>query len=138
LAQAPCSAVETFATGLVAPSKIIQTPLGNFLVAEGGPEVPNNGRISIVDQQGHRRTLLEGLPSARTFVGDFNGTTGVYLQGRTLFVLNGQGDVTLAGPVQGTERANPTPASPIFSSVLAVRFSAATEDTTTGITLTLA
>src|SRR6185436_9366117 len=70
LAQAPCSAVETFATGLVAPSKIIQTPLGNFLVAEGGPEVPNNRRISIVDQQGDRRTLLEGLPSARTFVGD--------------------------------------------------------------------
>src|SRR5262245_32395765 len=50
LAQAPCPAVETFAAGLVAPSKIIQTPLGNFLVAEGGPEVPNNGRISIVDQ----------------------------------------------------------------------------------------
>ena len=31
-----CPAVETFATGLLAPSKIIQTPRGNFIVAEGG------------------------------------------------------------------------------------------------------
>ncbi len=76
-----------------------------------------------MDRHGNRRTLLDGLPSARTFVGDFNGTTGVYLQGRTLFILNGQGDVTLPGPVQGTERANSAPASPIFSSVLAVHFS---------------
>ena len=60
LALAPCPEVETFATGLIAPSKIIQTPHGNFLVAEGGPEVPNHGRISIVDQQGQRRTLLDG------------------------------------------------------------------------------
>jgi hypothetical protein len=138
MAQAPCPAVETFATGLIAPSKIIQTPRGNFIVAEGGPEVPNNGRVSIVDQHGNRRTLIDGLPSARTFVGDFNGTTGVYLEGRTLYVLNGQGDVTLRGPVPGTEAANPTPASPIFSSVLAVHFSAAMEETTTGVTLTLA
>jgi hypothetical protein len=135
-AQTPCPGVETFAIGLLAPSKVIQTPRGNFIVAEGGPEVPNNGRVSIVDQQGNRRTLLDGLPSARTFVGDFNGTTGVYLEGRTLFILNGQGDVTLPGPVPGTERANPTPASPIFSSVLAVHFSAAMEATTTGVTLT--
>jgi hypothetical protein len=133
-AQAP----ETFATGLLAPSKIIQTPRGNFIVAEGGLQVPNNGRVSIVDPQGTRRTLLEGLPSARTFVGDFNGATGVHLEGRTLYVVNGQGDVTLAGPVPATERANPAPSSPIFSSVLAVHFSAAMEDQTTGVALTLA
>jgi hypothetical protein len=137
-AQAPCPDIEPLATGLLAPSKIIQTPRGDFIVAEGGPQVPNNGRVSIVDQHGNRRTLLDGLPSARTFVGDFNGTTGVYLDGRTLFILNGQGDVTLAGPVAGTEQANPTPASPIFSSVLAVTFSAAMEETTTGVVLTLA
>src|SRR5580765_6645386 len=118
-AQAPCPSVETFATGLIAPSKIIQTPRENFLVAEAGPPVVNHGRVSIVDQQGNRRTLLDGLPSARTFVGDYNGTTGVYLQGRTLYVVNGQGDVTLAGPAPGTERANSAPASPLFSSILA-------------------
>ncbi len=146
MAQAPVPAITPFATGLLAPSKIIGTPRGNFIVAEAGPEVPNHGRVSIVDAGGQRRTLLDaagrcwtlldGLPSARTFVGDFNGTTGVWLDGRTLYVLNGQGDVTLAGPVQGTEKANPAPASPIFSSVLAVHFSAAMEDSTTGIALT--
>ena len=135
-AQAPAPAITPFATGLLAPAKIIQTPLGNFIIAEGGPQVPNNGRVSIVDGQGHRRTLLDGLPSARTFVGDFNGTTGVWLDGRTLYVLNGQGDVTLAGPVPATEKANPAPSSPIFSSVLAVHFSAAMEDATTGVRLT--
>ena len=133
-----CPAVETFATGLLAPSKIIQTPRGNFIVAEGGPEVPNSGRVSIVDKHGERRTLIEGLPSARTFVGDFNGTTGVWLDGRTLYVLNGQGDVTLPGPVPGTEMANPMPALPIFSSVLAIHFSESMEEKTTGVTLTLA
>lgn len=138
VAQAPCPGIEPFATGLLAPNKIIQTPRGNFIVSENGPEVANNGRVSIVDRQGNRRTLLDGLPAARTFVGDFNGTTGIYLEGRTLFILAGQGDVTLPGPVQGTERANPTPSSPIFSSVLAVTFSAAMEETTTGVTLTLA
>lgn len=138
MAQTPCPAVQIFATGLLAPSKIIQTPRGNFIVAEGGPQVPNSGRVSIVDQQGNRRTLVDGLPSARTYVGDFNGTTGVWLDGRTLYVLNGQGDVTVPGPVPGTEMANPTPASPIFSSVLAVHFSAAMEETTTGVTLSLA
>src|SRR5215204_6090155 len=72
-AQSPCPAVETFATGLLGPCKIIQTPPGNFLVAEGGIELPNNGRVSIVDQQGQRRTLLEGLPSAQPYTGAFNG-----------------------------------------------------------------
>ncbi len=137
-AQTPCPAVKPFATGLLAPSKIIQSHEGNFIVSENGPEVPNNGRVSIVDRRGNRRTLIEGLPSARTFVGDFNGTTGVYMEGRTLYVLNGQGDVTLAGPVPGTERANPSPASPLFSSVLAITFSEAMEEKTTGVALTLA
>src|SRR5438105_2011878 len=71
MTQAPCPGIGTFATGLVAPSKIIQSPRGNFIVAEAGPQVPNHGRVSIVDRQGNRRTLLDGLPAARTFVGDF-------------------------------------------------------------------
>ena len=53
-------------------------------------------------------------------------------------MLTGQGDVTLRGPLPGTEMANPTPASPIFSSVLAVHFSESMEEKTTGVTLTLA
>src|SRR6266513_1774441 len=52
-AQVPCPGVSTFATGLVAPSKIIQTPRGNFIVAEAGPQVVNHGRVSSEDQQGN-------------------------------------------------------------------------------------
>jgi N-acetylneuraminic acid mutarotase len=137
MAQTPCPEVQVIATGLLGPSKIIQTPSGNFLVAETGPDEPNRGRVSIVDAQGDRRTLLDGLPSARTFIGDFNGVTGLFLNERTLYVVNGQGDVTLAGPVQGTERANPTPASPIFSSVLAVEFPEALEMSTEGFALSV-
>lgn len=137
MAQTPCPEVQVIASGLLGPAKIIQTPSGHFLVAETGPEEPNHGRVSIVDRLGHRRTLLEGLPSARTFVGDFNGTTGLFLRDRTLYVVNGQGDVTVPGPAQGTEKANPTPASPIFSSVLAVDFSEALEAGTEGFALTL-
>jgi DNA-binding beta-propeller fold protein YncE len=138
-AQTPCPDVGVIATGLLGPAKIIQTPLGNFLVAEvGPPNQLNSARVSIVDRNGNRRTLLEGLPSARAFVGDPTGTSGLYLHGRTLYVVNGQGDITLPGPVQGTERANPTPASPIFSSVLAMDFPESAETNTAGFTITLA
>lgn len=138
-AQSPCPDVGVIATGLLGPAKIIQTPLGNFLVAEVGmPDETNSARVSIVDRNGNRRTVLEGLPSARAFVGDPSGTSGLYLQGRTLYVLNGQGDVTLPGPVQGTEKTNPAPASPIFSSVLAMDFPESLETNTLGFAITLA
>jgi hypothetical protein len=53
-------------------------------------------------------------------------------------VAIGEGDVTRPGPLPRTEVANPAPASPIFSSVLAVHFSAAVEQGTTGVSLSLA
>ena len=40
------------------------TNQGNLLVSETGTTTLHSGRISIVDQNGNRRTLLEGLPSA--------------------------------------------------------------------------
>jgi hypothetical protein len=86
----------------------------------------------------HRRTLLDGLPSAINAVNTPTGASGLYLQGRTLYVTIGEGDVTRPGPIPRTEVANPTPASPIFSSVLAVHFSAAAEMRTTWVTLDLA
>lgn len=128
----------TLVGGLVGPSKIIQSPLGNLIVAETGPALENSGRVSIVGLDGTRRTLLAGLPSAANSFGDFAGTQGVFLQGRTLYVLNGEGDATLPGPFPGTELPNLSPASPIISSILAVHFSAAAEKNTTGFTLTLA
>ncbi len=44
----------------------------------------------------------------------------------------------MAGPVQGTEKANPTPASPIFSSVLAMDFPESMETNTGSFKLALA
>ena len=135
-AQTPCPEVRVLAEELLAPSKVIQTPLGDFLVSENGTGAPNTGRISIVDSQGTRRTLLDGLPSGIDHTGGKSGTSSLWLRGRTLFVVNGLGDVTLPGPLPGTEMPNPHPSSPIFSSVLEVHFSAAMEQRTTGVALT--
>jgi hypothetical protein len=128
------------AIDLQRPSKLLLTPLDNLLVAEVGTAAaaPNSGRVSIVDRDGNRRTLIEGLPSAPTNAARTpSGPSGLYLQGRTLFVVIGEGNPTLPGPVPRTEVPNPTPASPIFSCVLAVHFSAAVEQRTTGIALSL-
>jgi len=136
-AQAVCTAVEV-ATGLERPQGIAQSNLGNLIVGEAGPGTPNTGRISIVAPTGERRTLLSGLPSGRADVGDPSGPAGVFLRGRTLYVAIGIGDSILAGPMPRTVVANPTPSSPIFSSVLAIHFSAAVERNTTGFALSLA
>ncbi len=128
------------AVDLLRPAKLIQTPQGNLLVAEVGTaaSAPNSGRVSIVDPAGNRRTLIEGLPSAPTNAANTpSGPSGLFLDGRTLYVAIGEGNPTLPGPVPRTEIPNPTPASPIFSSVLAVHFSAAVERNTTGVALDL-
>jgi hypothetical protein len=136
------SAVAGHATAveLQRPSKIIQTPLNNLLIAEVGTvaAAPNSGRVSIVDRHGNRRTLIDGLPSAPTNAANTpSGPSGLYLVGRTLLVAIGEGNPTVAGPVPRTEVPNPAVSSPIFSSVLAVHFSAAVETKTTGVTLSL-
>jgi hypothetical protein len=133
-ASAQCSEL---ASGLLNSRGITHSNLGNIIVAEGGTLTSNSGRISIVDRNGTRRTLLDGLPSGISDVGDPSGPTGVYMRGRTLFVTIGAGDVGLPGPIPGTDLENPTPASPLLSSLLAVHFSANVEMETSGITLTL-
>lgn len=132
----PAAAVE-----LQRPSKVVRTPAGNLLVAEVGTAAApvNTGRVSIVDADGGRRTLIDGLPSApKNAANTPSGPSGLFLRGRTLFVAIGEGNPTLAGPVPRTEVPNPAVASPIFSSVLAVHFSAKVEQKTTGVSLTLA
>jgi hypothetical protein len=136
-AEAQCPGT-TLTGGLQLPSKIIQGGKGNLIVAEAGTFAPNSGRVSIVDGQGNRRTLIDGLPSGINEIGDISGTSGLYLQGRTLYIVNGEGNATLAGPIPGTELPNPAPSSPILSSVLALHFSAEAEKTTSGFTLSLA
>lgn len=60
------------------------------------------------------------------------------MRGRTLYITIGSGNTTLPGPFPGVEVPNPNVSSPLFSSVLAVHFSAHVEKITAGFTLTAA
>ena len=130
-AMGQCSEV---VSGLRLPLSAIQSNQNNLIASEGGTlGVLDSGRISIVDTQGSRRTLIAGLPSATSDVGDPSGPAGVFMRGRTLYLVIGIGNTLLPGAIP-----NPNPASQIFSSLLAIHFSAALEKTTTGFTLTQA
>jgi hypothetical protein len=135
-ANAQCTEVTT---GLRQPLGTALTNKGNLLVSETGTTNRNSGRISIVEPNGNRRTLLDGVPSALNDVGDPSGPAGLFMRGRHLYVVIGNGDVGIPGPRPGTALENPNgPSSPIFSSILAIHFSAATEKKTSGFTLTFA
>ncbi len=73
IAQTPCPGAAIFATGLLAPAKIMQTPGGDFIVADGGPQVRDSGRVSIVDRQSTRPRVAAGntlsCPSTLTNMG---------------------------------------------------------------------
>lgn len=133
-AQSP----EVVTAGLRGPTRLLLTAKGNLLVAESGT-APNTGRVSIVDPAtGERRTLVDGLPSGISPEGGPSGPTGLAMKGRVLYVTIGAGDGVLAGPAPGSEVPNPSPASPILSSVLEVRFSAKVERAGGGVTLSRA
>ena len=135
-ASAQCTQV---ISGLRSPLGTALTNQGNLLVSETGTTDLNSGRISILDSSGNLRTLLDGLPSAINDVNEPSGPAGLFMRGRTVYVAIGVGDVGRAGPIPGTTIPNPAgPSSPIFSSVLAIQFSAKTENITTGFTLTVA
>jgi hypothetical protein len=127
--------------GLRAPTKITLSPIGNLLVAEAGAG-NNQGRISIVDPEtGATRTLLDGLPSAINLIGESpspSGPSGLAVRGRTLYMTIGSGNSTVPGPLPGSELPNPSPASPLFSSVWRIHFSAHAEMTTSGFILSAA
>ena len=85
----------------------LQRPLGttisnknNLIVAESGTAMSNSGRISIIDLNGNRRTLLDGLPSGIAIEGggEPSGPAGVAMRGRTLYLAIGVGDAVIAGP----------------------------------------
>lgn len=123
-------------SGLQVPLSITQSEKGNLFVSETGTLAPNTGRVSIVDLNGNRRTLLAGLPSGINDVNEIAGPAGLFLDDHTLYVAIGIGDTIKAGPVPGTAVPNPNPlSSPIFSSVLAIHFSNYVERNTTGFTL---
>jgi hypothetical protein len=135
--SAQCPGVELL-SGLQRPLGITQSNQRNLLVSEISAGAPNIGQISIIDLSGHRRTLLAGLPSAINAVNERNGPAGLFMRGRTLFVLIGEGNAAIPGPAPGSALPNPNgPSSPVFSSLLAVHFSASVENNTEGLTLTL-
>jgi hypothetical protein len=126
-----------FATGFKAPIDLDLTRHGHLIVVEAG-NGPNTGRISLVERvTGHRRTLIDTLPSGIHPVTPPapSGPSGVFIQGGTVFITIGTGDSVLPGPLPGTETPNPTPSSPLLSSVLALRVSRPLELTAGGFVL---
>lgn len=127
------------ASGLRFPLGIAESNQGNLIVSESGERAaPHQGRISIFGTDGRRRTLIDGLPSAPNDVGDPSGPAGVIMRGRTLFVAIGIGDSILPVGTSPIRLGNPSPSSRLFSSVLAMHFSANVEHSTLGFSLTLA
>ena len=136
-AQATCTTPLT--SGLKFPLAIVQTNQRNLLVSETGEHgVLHSGRISMVSTDGIRRTLVDGLPSATNDVNEPAGPAGLVMRGRTLYVAIGIGDTILPVGTTPVRIGNPAPASRLFSSVLAMHFSAHTERTTTGFDLSVA
>ena len=107
--------------GLRGPNKLLALPAGELLVSEAG-NGPNTGRISFVDRDARRFTVIDGLPSALFLGRDPSGPSGLLLIDRTLYVTVGAGDTTITGAAQGSEIANPQVSSPLFSSVLVLEF----------------
>lgn len=125
VASSAWSQPQTLITGLQAPVKLILTQRGNFLVTETSMNA-NSGRVSFVSRAGVRRSLIEGLPSGTevTLAGG-SGPAAMALRDRTLYLSIGPGDAERAGALPGTSILNPLGASsPIFSSLLQIRFSA--------------
>lgn len=135
LIAAGAQAQTTFSAGLKAPTKVILTARGNLLVAETGTGM-NDGRVSLIDNNGARRTLIDGLPSAISPEGP-SGPSGLAIRKKTLYVLIGAGDGVVAGPVQGSEAPNPSPTSPLNSSLLSFKFGPQIDDSAGGFVLTL-
>jgi DNA-binding beta-propeller fold protein YncE len=122
-----------FAQGLQFPQRLIFTPRGNLLVSEGGTEVPNTGRVSVIGRDGTRHSLLEGLPAGHGHGITAFGPAGMALDGRVLYLVIGEGDVQVGPPF--TPNLN-GPSSPIFASVLRIQFSADVDNIASSFQLT--
>jgi hypothetical protein len=135
--QLPAQNVTDFASGLKAPVKVTFTPAGNLLVSEGGTG-PNTGRVSLVHRDGTRITILDGLPSGLSAVGGNapSGPSGMEPLGDAWYLAIGAGDESLPGTTPGSEVPNPSPSSPILSSILRLRFGTTIDATQGNFTLT--
>jgi hypothetical protein len=118
------AAQQVYVSGLELPSKVITIPNGYLLVTETGSN-PNTGRVTLVAPGGASRALVAGLPSGLSYPTrtDPDGTNGLYLSGRVLYIVNGEGDALRAGMQAGSVVPNPQGiSSPILSSILKVTF----------------
>jgi hypothetical protein len=108
-----------FSSGLSNPAKIIIGPSGTLIAAETG-STPNSGRVSLISASGTRTTLLDGLPSGLSAPnGDPDGVNGLLLDGNTLYIAIGEGDLYVSGTVPGTTVVSAKAiSSPIFDTLL--------------------
>jgi hypothetical protein len=108
--------VHEHVTGLRAPTRTLPLDNGLVLVAEAG-QGPNTGRVSLIDRDRRRVTIVDQLPSG-LHNAEPSGPSALHLVGNRLYILIGNGDTAVRGPVQGSEVANPNASSPLFSSLL--------------------
>jgi len=128
----------TLTSELRRPMGMALSNQGHLIVSETGTAILHSGRISILRTAGNRQTLIDGLPSALNDVAEPSGPAGIVMRGRTLYVLIGIGDSVLPATIPTRHLANAEVSSPIYSSVLAIHFSAHVENSTAGFTLSLA
>ena len=141
IANVQSQTTSVFTAGLNRPTKVINAD-DVMLVSESGTATPNSGRISIIDSDsGVRSTLLSGLPSGVNNLGgppDADGTTGICLRGRKLYVTSGVGDAVTRGPSPPIELPTGTPSSPLFDSALELTLPRHLGALVSGFTLTAA
>ena len=129
-----------FASGLSFPAKIITGPAGTLLAAEVG-KTPNSGRVSLLSASGSRSTLIDGLPSGLSVPnGDPDGVNGLLLDGNTLYIAIGEGDLYINGTARGTTVVNTGAngiSSPIFDTLLKVDLSQSADRVASGFSLKL-
>src|SRR6266568_7373159 len=118
------AAQQVYVSGLELPSKAITIPNGYLLVTETGSN-PNTGRVTLVAPGGATRGLVAGLPSGLSYPTrtDPDGPSGLYLSGRVLYIVNGEGDTLRAGTQAGTVVPKPQGISPpMLSSILKLTY----------------
>ena len=78
----------------------------------------------MISPSGTLATLIDGLPSGPSVPGgDADGPNGVLLDGNTLYIAVGEGDLYANGTVAGTTGGDAVGiSSPIFDTVLQVTF----------------
>jgi hypothetical protein len=142
LAAAPLSLTaatqSVLVAGLTNPARLIVSTGGNLLVTEAGDGSLNTALLSRVSQTGTHVVLLSGLPTAPAP----DNVTGPWQiaqkDAKTLYISIGTGDTTVLDG-QGAEVPNPSgPSSPLFSSILQVRFSRSVDQSAGGFALTYA